>query len=458
MIMKLQKIALELAAINFNRDPLNLNQLMEQYPIADIAQVFAEQLANQTLSEEDIFELVQLMPIARQAALLGYFSEPIREKVVERMPLEALAKVLQVMPHDERADLYAHLDETRQPPLLALLDQQERQDVQQLAAYPQGSVGSIMTTDYATLNADDDVQQAIARLREMANERETIYQAYVIDKQNRLLGTLSLKDLVLAQPTSLVSDIMTKETVFVRADEDQECAAQAISKYDLLAVPVFDDQFRLVGIVTYDDAMDVAEQQADMDFHKVAAVGFTGNLKEASVWLMYKKRVFWLVLLVFGNLFSGAGIAYFEETIQTYVALVFFLPLLIDSGGNAGSQSATLMVRALATGEVVMKDWLSMLVRELGIAALLGATMAIAVSLLGFWRGGSDIAFVVAVTMQIVVIIGCVVGMLLPFILNKFKLDPASASAPLITTIADSIGVIIYFSVATMVLDFPPVT
>ncbi|CAM2752333.1 magnesium transporter [Vibrio ordalii] len=246
--------------------------------------------------------------------------------------------------------------------------------------------------------------------------------------------------------------------MFVRADEDQECAAQAISKYDLLAVPVFDEQFRLVGIVTYDDAMDVAEQQADMDFHKVAAVGFTGNLKEASVWLMYKKRVFWLVLLVFGNLFSGAGIAYFEETIQTYVALVFFLPLLIDSGGNAGSQSATLMVRALATGEVVMKDWLSMLVRELGIAALLGATMAIAVSLLGFWRGGSDIAFVVAVTMQIVVIIGCIVGMLLPFILNKFKLDPASASAPLITTIADSIGVIIYFSVATMVLDFPPVT
>lgn len=172
--------------------------------------------------------------------------------------------------------------------------------------------------------------------------------------------------------------------------------------------------------------------------------------------LMYRKRVFWLVLLVFGNLFSGAGIAHFEDTIHAYVALVFFLPLLIDSGGNAGSQSATLMVRALATGEVIGKDWAKMLGREVMIAGLLGVTMAVAVSMLGLWRGGPEIALVVAITMQIVVIVGSVVGMSLPFILSKLKFDPASASAPLITTIADAVGVIIYFSVATMILDFPP--
>jgi magnesium transporter len=233
-------------------------------------------------------------------------------------------------------------------------------------------------------------------------------------------------------------------------------AAQAISKYDLLAIPVLDLQNRLVGIVTYDDAMDVAEDEADRHVHKAGAVDFSGNLKDATIGLMYRKRVFWLVLLVFGNIFSGAGIAYFEDTIQTYVALVFFLPLLIDSGGNAGSQSATLMVRALATGEVVAKDWAKMLSKELFISALLGVTMAVAVSLLGFWRGGAEIALVVAITMQIVVIVGSVVGMSLPFILNKLRFDPASASAPLITTIADAIGVIIYFSVATMILDFPP--
>ncbi|WP_411132523.1 magnesium transporter [Vibrio vulnificus] len=181
------------------------------------------------------------------------------------------------------------------------------------------------------------------------------------------------------------------------------------------------------------------------------------NLKDASISMMYRKRVFWLVLLVFGNVFSGAGIAYFEEIIQSHVALVFFLPLLIDSGGNAGSQSATLMVRALATGEVMAKDWAKMLSKELCIAALLGITMAGAVSLLGLLRGGYHIALVVAITMQIVVIVGSVVGMLLPFLLSKLRFDPASASAPLITTIADAIGVMIYFSVASVLLDLPAV-
>ncbi|WP_243885278.1 magnesium transporter [Shewanella algae] len=173
--------------------------------------------------------------------------------------------------------------------------------------------------------------------------------------------------------------------------------------------------------------------------------------------MLYRKRVFWLVLLVFGNVFSGTGIAYFEDTITAYVALVFFLPLLIGSSGNAGSQSATLMVRALATGEVVLKDWLSLLAKELFVAGLLGATMAIAVFTLGYWRGG-DIALVVALTMQLVVIIGSLIGMSLPFLLSKFKLDPASASAPLVTSIADIIGVIVYFNVATAILDFPPVS
>jgi magnesium transporter len=207
--------------------------------------------------------------------------------------------------------------------------------------------------------------------------------------------------------------------------------------------------------VTYDDAMDVAEEEADRHIHKSAAVDFAGNLKEASVGLMYRKRIFWLVLLVFGNLFSGAGIAYFEDTIQAYVALVFFLPLLIGSSGNAGAQSATLMVRAIATGEVIGKDWAKMLAKELFIAGLLGITMAMAVSLLGLWRGGPEIALVVALTMQIVVVVGSVIGMSLPFVLSKLKFDPASASAPLVTTIADAVGVIIYFTVATSILDFP---
>ncbi|EKO3666520.1 magnesium transporter, partial [Vibrio metschnikovii] len=319
------------------------------------------------------------------------------------------------------------------------------------------SVGALMTSDFATLDAHQTVEEAINQLRKIASERETIYQAYVVDEQMHLQGTVSLRDLMISEPSLTVGKIMTQVLIFVRVDEAQNVAAQAISKYDLLALPVLDQQNRMVGIVTYDDAMDVAEEEADRSIHKSAAVDFSGNLKDASVGLMYRKRVFWLVLLVFGNLFSGAGIAYFEDTIQAYVALVFFLPLLIGSSGNAGAQSATLMVRAIATGEVIGKDWAKMLAKELFIAGLLGITMAIAVSLLGLWRGGPEIALVVALTMQIVVVVGSLVGMSLPFILSKLKFDPASASAPLVTTIADAVGVIIYFSVATSILDFPAV-
>lgn len=174
---------------------------------------------------------------------------------------------------------------------------------------------------------------------------------------------------------------------------------------------------------------------------------------QASVGLLYRKRVPWLVILVFGNIFSGAGIAYFEDTIAAYVALVFFLPLLVDSGGNAGSQSATLMVRALATGDVKMSDWGRMLGREMAVAGALGLTMAAAVSLIGLWRGGPEIALVVSLTMVLIVLMGSVLGMSMPFLLSRFRLDPAAASAPLITSLADAIGVLIYFGMATWLLD-----
>lgn len=193
--------------------------------------------------------------------------------------------------------------------------------------------------------------------------------------------------------------------------------------------------------------------EATEDFHKGALIGTPiGSLKNATISLLYRKRVLWLVLLVFGNLFSGAGIAAFEDTIAANIVLVFFLPLLVDSGGNAGAQSATLMVRALATGDVVMSDWLRLLGRECGVALGLGVTMSVAVAALGMMRGGQDIALVVASSMLIIVLIGSLIGMSLPFLLSRMRLDPATASGPLITSIADAAGVLVYFGIATHVL------
>lgn len=446
----------ELLALHISHNQAAMLRFIDQHPLADCAEAFSQLLTERQFTEQDVCQLLTLLPLEKQVALFGYFSLTWQEKLAEQMDAQLLTQLAELMPHDERADLLTQLEPELQQQVLEQMDSEERSDIQRLVAYPEESVGAVMTSDFAVLSADYTVEQAMQKLRSIAKQTETIYQAYVVDEQQRLQGTVSLRDLVISEPSLTVGKIMTRVLIFVRVDEDQNVAAQAISKYDLLALPVVDGQNRLVGIVTYDDAMDVAEEEADRHMHKSAAVDFTGNLKEASVGLMYRKRVFWLVLLVFGNLFSGAGIAHFEDTIHAYVALVFFLPLLIDSGGNAGSQSATLMVRALATGEVIGKDWAKMLGREVMIAGLLGVTMAAAVSMLGLWRGGPEIALVVAITMQIVVIVGSVVGMSLPFVLSKLKFDPASASAPLITTIADAVGVIIYFSVATMILDFPP--
>ncbi len=400
-------------------------------------------------------QLLELASAPKRAEVFGYLPRDLQVRISETIGRGRLAELFLHMSPDERADLYNALTEEQRVAVMPALAQIEREDIRRLAAYPEEQVGAVMTSDYATLSPDLTAPAAIEELRRIAPDAETIYQAFVIDAERHLVGTVSLKELILAGAQARVGELMKLSPVRIAADAPREEAVHLISKYDLMALPVVNDSGMLVGIVTYDDAMDVEQEESSTDFQKVASVGALGkNLKDASVWLLFRKRVFWLLLLVFGNLFSGAGIAYFEDTIAAYIALVFFLPLLIDSGGNAGSQAATLMVRALATGDVVLKDWAAMLGRELIVAGLLGLSMALAVSSLGLWRGGPEIAVVVAVSMQAIVLAGSVIGMSMPFLLSKLKLDPATASAPLITSIADALGVLIYFGIATSLLDF----
>ncbi|MGF1775704.1 magnesium transporter [Vibrio nomapromontoriensis] len=453
--MTLYNITQELMSLHISQNQSAVQRFLASRPIADCADAFVTLIDNQQLNVLEVRDLFRLMTTESQITLLEYLPLTLQTNLVEYLDIAELVQITQEMAHDERADLIASLPMPLQQQVLDSIALEHRVDIEQLTSYPQNSVGAVMTSDFATLAISSTVEDAIKQLKHIAQDSETIYQAYVLDDQECLQGTVSLRDLILAKPLQTISEIMTRVCIFVRVEEAQPIAAQAIRKYDLLALPVLDMSNRLVGIVTYDDAMDVVEEDIHRHIHKTAAINYSGKIKDASISLMYRKRVFWLVLLVFGNIFSGAGIAHFEDMIESYIALVFFLPLLIDSGGNAGSQSATLMVRALATGDIIAKDWAKMLGRELMIAALLGITMASAVSFLGFWRGGYDIAVVVAITMQIVVIVGSVVGMSLPFLLNKMKLDPASASAPLVTSIADALGVLIYFSIASLILDMP---
>ncbi|WP_028574569.1 magnesium transporter [Desulfonatronovibrio hydrogenovorans] len=408
--------------------------------------------------------LIKHLDISDQARIFNYLPASFEARMAKILGRKELAKIVSAMSHDERADLFNRLSPEQQEEILPALAQAEREDIRKLASYPEDTAGSVMTSDYCALQPDITAKEAMDKLRMEAPDKETIYQSFVIDQDRRLIGVVSLRELLVASPGVKVKDIMNSQPIFGRAEDEAEEIADIMAKYDLMAMPIINGNDKLVGIVTFDDVHDILEEEATEDFHKMGSISGHGesitgvNFLKVSPWLLIQKRLPWLLALVFVNLLSGAGIAFFEDTIQAVVALVFFLPLLIASGGNAGAQSATLMVRAIATGDVQTKDWVKLLSREVGIAMILGVGMALAVSFIGVFRAGPEVAVVVALTMMAVVLFGSLVGCLLPFLLTKFNMDPATASAPLITSIADVGGIIIYFSIATWLLNIHAVT
>jgi magnesium transporter len=416
--------------------------------LADIASLLEH------MAPEDALLAMRDLDRQDQAEVFGYLRPAAQVTMAEKMSRAELAALMAAMSHDERADFFKALDPKAQEALLPGLAKAEREDLRRLAAHPEGTVGAIMTSDYATLPPTLTPPQALDALRRQASDVETVYTAYVVDAAHRLLGVVSLRDVLLARTRQTVGEIMEPDPVTARVDAEQEEAATLVARYDLLALPVVDAEGRMVGIVTADDAMDVAEEEATEDIYKASTVGeFDGSVKDASLVALWKARIFWLVLLVFGNIFSGAGIAAFEDVIAGNLALLFFLPLLIASGGNAGAQSATLMVRALATGDVRVADWRGMFLRETAVALGLGVTMAFAVTWIGLWRGGPEIALVVAIAMVVIVVIGALIGVSLPFAFARLDRDPAAASGPLVTSITDVLGVLAYFGIAAALLE-----
>jgi magnesium transporter len=385
------------------------------------------------------------------ADVLTHMDYEDQREIAKELSNDVLALAITRMSSDDRVDLLQSMPEESSEILLRLLARTEREDIRRLSSYEEDTAGALMTSEYATLSPGLTARQAIDKLRLEAPNKETIYYSYVIDARRRLLGLVSLRELILARPTVKIEKIMRREPIFARVHDDQEEVARQMAKYDLLAMPVVNGNDALVGIITFDDVHDVIEEEATEDFHRMGSIS-SGSGADDLVDIGLRDASPWLLALVFMNIFSGAGIAYYEDTIQATVALVFFLPLLIGSGGNAGAQSASLMVRALAIGDVMMKDWFRLVGKEVGIALAIGVCMALAVSFIGVFRGGVDVAVIVSLAMVCVVLFGSVLGMSLPFLLTRLKLDPATASAPLVTSVADIGGVIIYFGIATWYL------
>jgi magnesium transporter len=439
---KIQYVRQQLRSEKFNTAIGLLNELN----IADQASVLkgltpTEQVKIlQKLDEPS--EVFAYLPLSQQAVL------------AEFIPVPDLIPILDNMYSDDFVDIYKKLSPELQQQLITLLSEESQNTLKKLALYPEGTAGAMMSSSFVTLHQDLSMDEAIQALRIIAATRETLYLVYIVNEQNQLIGVISLRQIIQARPEATIAEVMERDVIYVYTYDDQEVVAKTLAYYDLIALPVVDEQERMLGIITYDDVMDIVEAETTEDILKSGAVSPLAelSLKTAPIITLYQKRVFWLVILVFGSLLSGIGIAHFEEIISTHIVLVFFLPLLVGSGGNAGSQSATLMVRALATGDVQFKDWFSLLGRETVVALCLGVTMACAVSMLGYIRGDFMVAIVLAISMVGIVLMGCLTGMSLPFILNKLKLDPASASAPLVTSICDATGVIIYLFVASKLL------
>jgi magnesium transporter len=343
----------------------------------------AEALADE-LDVEEAWRFLQHTAIRDQAAIFEYFPLDWQVKMVEGTGQQHIAKLLEQMSHDDRADLLRRLRPRVVESLLRLVDEADRRDMAALVKYPGNSVGALMTTDYAALPGNLTASEALDRLRLLAPKSETIYYIYILDDQRRLLGVLSLRDLIVAPRHAIIRDLMEKEMVTARVAEDREQLARDMARYDLLAMPVVDEQNRLVGIVTHDDVIDVVVAEATEDVQRMGGVEpMVENYLDAPLVKVWWKRASWLSILFLAELFTFTALSHFEDAIAEVVVLSLFVPLCISTGGNSGSQAATLITRAMALGQVTIGSWFRVLRHEL----LMGIALGITLGLIGFVRG-----------------------------------------------------------------------
>jgi magnesium transporter len=430
-----------------NRHWNELRGFAREIPAPDLADVLL------SLEQAERILLFSSLPRDISAEVFASLEPQDRDDLLSGMTDEETRLLLADLPPDDRTQLFEDLPGQVTQRLLNLLTPADLKEARLLLGFPEESVGRLMTPDYVAVRPSWSLGHALDHIRRMGKGSETISIIYVVDETWRLLDALEIEVFILSDPQDKVDQIMDDTFIALSPLDDREQAVRMMERYDVSALPVVDDQGILLGIVTVDDVLDVAREEATEDFHKVGGVSpLRISYREASVWELYLKRVGWLLILVLVNLVSSTIIAAYEEVLAATLALAFFIPLLIDTGGNTGAQAASLMVRALATEDVELSQWIRVIFKELGEGLLLGLTMGLAAIILGYFIADLSVAIVVGVTMLALVIVSNIVGIALPFLLTRFGLDPAVASSPLITTIVDAAGLLIYFSIATLIL------
>ncbi|MFP4417474.1 MAG: magnesium transporter [Fibrobacterota bacterium] len=396
------------------------------------------------------------LPRTLSAEVFANLEPDQQDDLVRELTSYEMRQLLANLDPDDRTALLEELPAEMTRKLLSLLDDGDLVEARQLLGYPDESAGRLMTPDYVSVRPEWTIREGLDHIRRQGVDSETINMVYVTDRSGKLLDDFKLRKLILADPNTKIADIMDHNFASLSAFDDREVAVSLMQRYDLAALPVVDSNGDLLGIVTFDDVMDVAEEEATEDIQKGASVTpLKMSYRGASILDLYLKRIGWLVTLVLLNLASAGVIAAYEESLSQAVVLLFFIPLLIASGGNTGAQSSTLIIRALTTGDIRMNQWARTFGKEIFVGLLLGLSLGILGGALGYIRGDFrvDIMLAIAFSMSSIVVVGNTIGMILPFLLAKLNLDPATASGPLITTLADTGGLLIYFSIATALIN-----
>ncbi len=423
--------------------------------------------AIEPLESHEIWQILHLLPGTLRAEIFPHFSLHQQVELATGENRHGMAKLLEEMEPDDRADLVQRLDEEISEEILPLVARAEREDIRKLIAFEQGTVGSVMNTDYATLQPDLTVSQALEAIRRQAPGKATIYYIYVVDNQRQLIGLVSLRDLIMSKPAQVVRDIMDEDIVTVNVHDDQEDVARKIEKFDLIAIPVVSAGNVLVGIVTHDDAIDILRQEQQEDVERLMAISGsheTDDYLETNAWGHFKRRAIWLVILAMLGMISGLIVQNFEALLLQFAVLAMFMPMLADTGGNTGSQSATLVVRALSLREISPADAARVILKEFSVAIMLAVLLAtLAMARVMVFGGGSSmpedyslfrIGMAVSLALGLQVITATLLGALLPLAAVKFRQDPAVVASPALTTIVDITGLLIYFTTAKYMLGF----
>jgi len=441
-----------------------IKRLLEDKKTAELKELVGDLHPNdfseiaEELSPEQIIEIFWLIKDREKIAeYISELSTELQSSLLNAMSKKQASEILEEMDTDEAVDFLTEIAPKESRELLDLMPKEEAEEIEELMKYEENTSGSIMNNEFVTLPEQLTTEQAIEHIREMSPEAEMIYYVYVLDKRERLIGVLSLRDLIVADAKKRVSEIMEEDVISVLDTEDREVAARMISDYDFLAIPVINKKGMMVGIITVDDIIDVLEEEVTEDIHKMvgSAEVYEDKLIKTSPLKRARARLPWLLVCMAGQMLSGSVIEFYSGILEMVVALAFFIPVIMDMGGNVGAQSSTITVRGLATGQLLIDELWKNVWTESKVSFFVGTIIGLMIFVIAyFWQGNHILGLTIGLSIFITIVAAATMGTLLPIIFMRLKIDPAIAAGPFITTIVDVGSLIVYFTLGTFLFRY----